>query len=320
MVLNRDTVFEVVLRKGPVIPIDIIKELGGNTILVGAMLSELASASKVLITNTKKGGSPFYYVPQQMHLLDKLAVHLNEKDRRAFDVLKEKKVVKDADLDPLFRVCMRAIKDFATPHPVGEELYWKYYLLSDADAKQILDAQQPVTTSPEVPVPPQAPPQTTEPVLARQERPVQEKILPHQYPHQQHVQQPVPSPTHVAPAVELQQTLKKKEKPQHKPTPLESFHERTLRFFSSKNVEVIDAKKLGKTEFEYRINVPSPIGKTLYYCKAKDKRRINEGDLAVAAMLGQNMSLPVLVLTTGELTKKAKELLPTFKNLTLANL
>ena len=70
-----------------------------------------------------------------------------------------------------------------------------------------------------------------------------------------------------------------------------------------------------KSEIDFIIKVPSVVGTLDYYCKAKNKKRVSDGDLSAAFVQGQLKKLPVLMVITGELTKKAQELLNTeFKN------
>ena len=52
------------------VPNDIKKVLGGDTIILGAMLAELSSRKLVSITHAKRGGSPFYYIPENLELLE----------------------------------------------------------------------------------------------------------------------------------------------------------------------------------------------------------------------------------------------------------
>ena len=67
--------------------------------------------------------------------------------------------------------------------------------------------------------------------------------------------------------------------------------------------------------------MPTPVGKIEYYCKAKAKKKSNDGDLASAKLQGQSKNLPVIYLTTGEITKKAKEKLQSdFKGLVVKEL
>ena len=64
------------------------------------------------------------------------------------------------------------------------------------------------------------------------------------------------------------------------------------------------------------VEVPSAVGSLTYYCKAKNKKRISDSDLSSAFVQGQLKKLPVLFLTKGELTKKAREMLSKeFKNI-----
>ena len=59
------------------------------------------------------------------------------------------------------------------------------------------------------------------------------------------------------------------------------------------------------------IKIPSVMGELEYYCKAKNKKTVNDSDLSSAVVQGQLKKLPVMFLTTGELSKKAKEFLNT---------
>ena len=51
------------------------------------------------------------------------------------------------------------------------------------------------------------------------------------------------------------------------------------------------------------------MGSLSYFCKAKSKKKINDGDLSSFFIQAQMKKMPGLFLTVGELTKKAKDLL-----------
>ncbi|MEA3431017.1 MAG: hypothetical protein U9R08_07120 [Nanoarchaeota archaeon] len=71
-----------------------------------------------------------------------------------------------------------------------------------------------------------------------------------------------------------------------------------------------------KSDIDLIINIPTPIGPLDFFCKARNKKRCNEADLSTAFVKGALKKLPILFLTTGSLTKKAKETLKTdFKNI-----
>ena len=94
--LSREGVLDVLKTKGPSIPVQIKKAIGaGDTFMIGAILTELREAGQIKVSNTKRGGSPFYYVPEHAGRLVNHIPDLGEKDRRAALLLQEKKILKD---------------------------------------------------------------------------------------------------------------------------------------------------------------------------------------------------------------------------------
>ncbi len=133
--IPREKVLTVIARLGPVQPIDVRRELGeGDTMLIGAILSEMAASGHVAISRTKRGGSPFYYDPEKPETLEKLHVFLNEKDQRTYRTLREEGVLKEDELDPLTRVSLSNIQDFSRRFSSGGQAFWRYYLLPEAEA------------------------------------------------------------------------------------------------------------------------------------------------------------------------------------------
>ncbi|MBW2997340.1 hypothetical protein KY349_03305 [Candidatus Woesearchaeota archaeon] len=108
---------------------------------------------------------------------------------------------------------------------------------------------------------------------------------------------------------------KKKEEPQPEVKVLEfpeddEFFNKIRSFFNSSGIEILDFTNIRKgTEYDFIINLPSNVGSLEYYCKAKSKSKVSDGDLSTAFVYGQMKKLPILFLTMGDLTKTAKELL-----------
>ena len=123
-------VYDVVKRRGPVVPAQISKEVGRDTFFVGAILSDLSREKKVFFSAAKIGGSSVYYVPGQEPHLDILFTYLPMKEKEAFTLLKKYQLVRDTELEPSIRVALRNLKDFAVPLNVrtgeNQELFWKY--------------------------------------------------------------------------------------------------------------------------------------------------------------------------------------------------
>ena len=137
----RDRILELMKAKGPVIPSNIAKEINSNILMSSALLSELSSKGKVKISSLKVGGTPLYYLPGQEPSLQNFSNNLHEKERKAFDLLKEKKILRDNNLEPVVRVALREIKDFAVPlhvtHNNGTEIFWKWYLLGKDETESL---------------------------------------------------------------------------------------------------------------------------------------------------------------------------------------
>ena len=69
-------------------------------------------------------------------------------------------------------------------------------------------------------------------------------------------------------------------------------------------------------EIDYVIELQTTIGSVRYFCKSKNKKKINDSDLGSALMQAQSKNLPLLFLTKGKISKKAEEKLKTdFKNI-----
>ncbi len=311
-----DQIIRFIRSKGPILPVQLAGELKKDMIIAGAVLSNLAGSRKVLISNTKVGGSPVYYLPDQAYRLQDLYKYLNEKDKRAYDLLKQRRVLRDITLTPLLRVSLRNIKDFAKPVEVTvgrtKEIFWRWYMTSPQDAETIIKSffkEQEKEKPAERPKEKEMPGPAEHPVPAEQPKP---QALP--------VPISEPAPVKHVPK-EQEEFIRQKEDQQRLKVPEEpkndSLHVKTKKFFNNKHIIIRNIEVIRKnSEIDYIIDVPSTVGNINYYCKAKSKKKVGDSDLASAFVKGQLKKLPVLFLTVGDLTKKAKEMLDEeFQNL-----
>jgi hypothetical protein len=336
----RDKIINLVKLKGPVLPREISKDLGLDSLFTAAHLSEIVDQKRMKLSHAKIGGSPVYFMPGQEPKLVRLIEYLNEKDRRAHDHLKENKVLRDRELNPLFQVAMRNIKDFAVPLKVNKtELFWKYFLVPDQEAiamiKEVIMAEQkpapqPIPQPAAQPKPQPAPqPAVEEPQLKPQPAKVIVKPEP--------VPEPEPAPVEVKekpkpkpkikskPKAKPKKIIEKKEKLKPKPIPEEQkeikefkpiaedvddeFFSMIKSFCDDKEIKILDFEIIRKNkEIELKLLVPSIIGNVEYFAKAKSKKRSNDGDLSTAYIKGQSRNMPTLYLTPGDITKKAMEM------------
>ncbi len=288
----KEKILEYIKEHGPLLPTDISKHMNGNLIFASAILSELVSNKILKMSNAKVGGSKLYYFPGQEPKLVMVHDHLPQKPRRAFDLLQENKVLRDEFCEPWERVALREIKDFAVPLTVQlkdkEELFWKWFTVSDEEAHSIIKSVLEKDAPKEEPEEPVRHEEAIEPVV--------EEVKPEEI--------KVPKKRKKKEKIESQQILKE-------PVALHSEDEFTstvLNFFSSSEIFVIDQKLLKRNkEINFVIEFPAPIGKACYYVKALNKKKISDKELSSAFEEAKNESLPLLFVSNGELTKKAQD-------------
>lgn len=282
-------------RTQPVLPSGVAKALNTNSIMAGAMLSEMCSKGLLKTSALRVGGSPLYLIPgNEAQLLNHLN-SLNEKDRKTVELLRENKVIGEREADPLTRVSLTTIKDFAKPLTVTynnqNETYWKWFEITDDEAKHHIGKKinpQPVKEQPK---------QETKKEIAesiQQERPKQE--------------------TKVDPA-------ETKEKIPEKPKPTGEFWQDILNFLKENNITLVQHEQIKKkTEYDMIVELDSPVGKLTYYCKARSKKKLTDADISAAYVTGQIKKLPTILLTDGELNKQANAILTQLKGITIKKL
>ena len=317
--IDKNQVLELVCAKGYVVPSDLIRQFHVDTFIMGAVLSDLVHDKKLAVSSVKIGGSPVYYPLDQKEKLVELSRYLNEKDRQTFAILQEQKVLLDEQQTPLIRVSLRNIKDYAKPIEVTANgvthLFWKWYLASEQEVHALLKeiliplhaaraAPLPASVAPVVPqvsvapivAAPSSPPTPLDPVVAEKKK--VKKILAKQ-------EMPKQDPLQNAPLISehfLGQQMLTKQLPLD-----DAFAQEVSQFFTKKGMRLTDFTILKKGEIDCLVEIPSPIGSILYFCKAKNKKKCSEGEVATAFVAAQLKKLPAMLLTPGELPKKVQQ-------------
>ena len=75
-------------------------------------------------------------MPGQEKMLENFSEYLKSKEKEAFILLKEKKILKDSEQEPAIRVALREIKDFAVSFKKNEEIYWRYFTTEEPEIKE----------------------------------------------------------------------------------------------------------------------------------------------------------------------------------------
>ncbi len=308
MVDNRESILSFIRQNGPILPAAIAKHLAMSNLMASAHLAEMSATGKLKVSNLKIGSSPLYLIPGQESLLEKFSESLQEKDKRAYDLLKEAKVLNDRELDPLTRVALRNIKDFAiglnVSHDGTEELFWKWHSLSNGEVEHILKEMSKDKEE-------RAQPIRKKEQSAKEER---QKVLPPtpMLKKEQPDEQPISAPPPLAAPTSMKK--EKKEKIMKWP---DEFAENIAAFFSKNKITIKEQNVLKKgAEMDYVLGVPSAFGQLEYYCRAKNKKKLTDSDVSNAYVQGQFRKLPVILLSTGELTKKGAEILGSLKGVT----
>ncbi len=345
--IDREVLLKLVKERSPVLPLDLKRALNqGDSLLLGAMLSELVARKLVKITHVKLGGSPYYYDPEKPESIEKAASNLNEKDYRTYNLLKESKVLRDDEHDALTRVSLRNIKDYAINVPFttpdGVQLsFWRYYLVTEAEAVPLIRQRlgidgaatpppaatlvtpQPLTSATSSPIPSTAsPPPTSLTPSATSVTPpsppspsvavadvttAPAPAKPKRQSRKKSVAATAGAPvTGTAAILGVQQTLPSAE-------PVEdNFYGHVKRVLEERGARVLEGKVVKKeAELDLLIELQTPFGPTAYYCKAKSKKKSSEADVIAAKLEGNTRHLPVLYLSNGEVAKKALDLLST---------
>lgn len=281
---TREHIVELVKAKGPVLPVQISKEIGSNILMASAHLAELTASHRLRISTIKVGGSPLYYLPGQEEMLQKFTANMNDKEKKAYDSLQQSKILRDSEQEPVIRVALREIKDFAVPlnvtHNDNREVFWKWYLTPNDEAEKIIKGKLDILEKP------------AEKKVEEKKPEVQKQVI---------KEKTEPKP----------ESSQKKEPKKYKPREKDDiFLKDIIRFFEKNKITIISNEIIKRdSEIDFIVEIPSVVGNLQYYCKARNKKKINDSDLSNAYVKGQLKRLPVIVLSPGELSSKAQEMI-----------
>jgi hypothetical protein len=339
---HRDKLLSIVKEKGPLLPAQINKEMRTNVLFASAMLSEMVDQKKLRLTSMKVGGS------HKMNEKDYRTFELLKKTR----VMRDRD--QDPQIRVSLRELKDFAIPLEVTVNGGGDLFWKFYLVSDDEAKSVIkDYLNSKLPAKEMPAQAKTPEkakevQSTIPPVKKEEQKIRPEPKPEVRPEAQVAspQKPVTSVKMTTleeskvpefsyePSVSFSTTIDTEEKvqiekkpepePEPEPEPLEAsfpqdddFFEKVRSFFDASGIEILEFNLVRKgTEYDFVINLPSNVGTLMYYCKAKSKAKVSDGDLSTAFVYGQMKKLPILFLTLGDMTKRAEELLATeFKSM-----
>ena len=325
---DQDKIINLIRLKGPSIPRQIAQAIGSDLLFSSAHLSDLVSQGKLVVSHMKLDSTPLYYIPGQEAMLYNYLNCLNEKDRRTAEMLKEKGVLRDRGSDLLTRVSLRNLPDFAKPMEVEvngqKEYFFRWHTLPPEETEKLLKKEMGIV---EAPIPIKEPLPEIKPIIKEEPKIIPLEIKT-EHPNEEIIKaEEKNKPEERTKIEEKQKTLQKEtatieKKKIHKKTEGD-FLTLLLNFFDENKIKALEQQILRKNaEMNFTLSLPTPVGEVKYYCKAKNKKRCDEKDLSAAILEAQMKKLPLLFLHSGELSKKAEELLksPEFNNISVKNI
>lgn len=283
---THNKIISILSRRGPSLPIQIAKEIGVSSLFVSAFLSELYNEKRIKISHLKVGGSPLYFIQGHEGRLENYCKFMHPKEIEAFLLLKNNKVLKDSEQEPAIRVALRSIRDFAISFKFGDEIYWRYFSISENEAFNLIKD-----------------------VRLEIKREIKEKELEiekntSKVNKESDIEVNEPDKETVKLPVAKKSLAKIKS----------DFVLKVINFIKSKNLKIIEEKNYKLKEYNIILQIRSELGNIDFLTQAKDKKIITDGDLKKLLNSAQFLGIPAFILYTGELSKKAKELLIKYKS------
>lgn len=287
---TKERILEVIRQRGPELPVRIANTIGVSNLFTAAFMSELVGEQKLKLSNMRVGSSPLYYIIGQEEQLQKYTDHLNHKEKEAFRNLKENKILEDDKLEPAIRVALRSIKDFAIPIQIinnsETKIFWKIHTLDNNGAKEIIEQ----IISPKI------------------EKVVKEKIIEKtKLPEEKVVEKVIEEKK-----VEIINIHKEKQAIKEISSP---FLENIKKILDNKNFKVLSEILVKKKEYVAKVLADTHLGKQEVYLVAKDKKKITIDDFVNTIQKSQSEKMQALILSPGEIDKKALSYYKEWQNL-----
>lgn len=330
-----DKIYRIIKREGPILPVNISRQIPQGTMLVSAILTSMDKRDKINKTQQKIGSSSLYYLDSQSsRALTRIKKEMNSLQRKVYDYLEENKVIKDKDSGAKRRAVLRQIRDFAKDFKYKDERYWRHYTIPEEEALEIIrereeEKKKDIKEKGEI----KRVTESKKEVKGGKEETKGEKERERKEPKPDEVKEEaeeakkevkekidkkeseeVGKKSEVKeeePREKAQEEREKKEEKKGKEDreePEDSLEERVTQFLKEKGAEIVKKDVIRKKyEINLIIKVKSLFGHRNFFVKARSKKRINEKELGLAYLEGNEKKMPTIFLTDGELTNKAQE-------------
>jgi outer membrane biosynthesis protein TonB len=286
----RERIISLISSNGPSLPVQIAKGTGLSILFSSAFLSELFGEKIVKISNIRVGSSPLYFLPGQEPQLERFSQYLKSKEKEAYILLKEKKILRDSEQQPAIRVALREIKDFAIPFEKNNEVFWRYFLIEEPEHVGIFEKTV----------------EEEKEVIEEEKKPevIEEKDI-------QEIKKEISSKEKPKKTKEEKKT-KKVNKSEKKD---DNFFNKIKDFLSKKGIEILDIKDFKNNEAT--LKVKNGNHEELFF--AFNKKKITEKEILDANKKASEENIPYSILSLGDTSKKLGDLISAIKNLSNIN-
>src|SRR3989344_7473913 len=276
----KEKIISFIRFRGPSLPVHIGKEINTSILFASAFLSELISEKRLKISSLNVGNSHLYFIPGSEPLLENFSQHLNGKEKEAFELLKQKRILRDSEQHPAIRVALQEIKDFAIPFKKDDQIYWRYFMISDQELiNKIREIPEIKTEKKELIIKNE---QKSPKIEMAQSSPVKTK----------------------------KKELKKiKEKTSGKKN--DKFFNKVKEFLSKNSIEILDVEDASKDNLILKIKINGREKLLVAY----NKKKIDESDIIKAYKKSSELALEYIILSLGEPSKKMNEFIEAVKKL-----
>lgn len=323
----KEKILSILKFKGPLLPVNIANEMDMTMLFASAFLSELFSDKKIKMSYMKVGSSPLYFLSGQEPQLERYSNYLKSKEKDAFILIKEKRILKDSEQEPAIRVALRSIRDFAIPLRKNNETYWRYFTVPESEFKEeqkSIEEHEYVEPKPKV--------------FDTKEREISEKIIKdikiEDIENLREEKERLEKIIKEKSEEKLEEIIKEKsDKPEVKKEPKkvskktvqkkkvvskktlqknnEKFFNQVKEFLSKESIEIVNIEGFGKDEIFLRIKREGDEKLLIAY----NKKRISENEIIKANKKALELNLKYLILGMGEVGKKLSNLIESIKNL-----
>ncbi|HVY01582.1 MAG TPA: hypothetical protein VHA12_02345 [Candidatus Nanoarchaeia archaeon] len=299
---TKQQILSHISQKGPSLPATIAGEIRVQPLFVSAFLSELYREGKVLMSHLKVGTSSLYILPGQEKMLENFVQHLNTREREAYNLLKQKKVLKESELTPVIRVAIRDIKDFAKSEQINGDVQWTYIFAEPEEIKVSVEKEKTIPVQ-------QAVQTVRENIEIIQQSQVQEQETKVEEKKQQVKKVKEKKPVKQESSFEL--TFNPSYQMPQQTTPLA---EEAKNFLEKNNYSNITILKSDKKESTLKASIQGPNGMQTYLVFVKDKKKLKEEEIQLALQEAHSQRLLCLILARAEPDKKLSQFISAWNN------